>query len=56
MNKYPEELYIKMRNVYLAIIQRIVDTGEVQESDILFMNLFKTEFEQNTNLREDFDE
>ena len=48
MDKYPIELYKKMREVYHAILQRIVDTGEVQESDIIFMNLFKTEFEQNT--------
>ena len=48
MEKYPIELYKKMREVYHAILQRIVDTGEVQESDIIFMNLFKTEFEQNT--------
>ena len=48
MDKYPAELYVKMREVYRSILQRIVDTGEVQESDIIFMNLFKTEFEQNT--------
>ena len=48
MEKYPEHLYKKMREVYRAILERIVDTGETEESDILFMHLFKTEFEQNT--------
>ena len=52
MNKYPIELYVRMREVYRSILQRIVDTGEVQESDIIFMNLFKTEFEQNTPSKE----
>ena len=51
MEKYPEHLYTKMREVYKAILQRIVDTGETEESDILFMRLFKTEFEQNTIFR-----
>ena len=48
--KYPIELYYQMREIYKAILQRIVDTGETQESDILFMKIFKTEFEQNTKL------
>lgn len=48
MDKYPIELYARMREIYRSILQRIVDAGEVQESDIMFMNLFKTEFEQNT--------
>lgn len=48
--KYPIELYYQMREIYKAILERIVDTGETQESDILFMKLFKTEFEQNTKL------
>jgi hypothetical protein len=48
MEKYPNELYKKMREIYRAILQRIVDTGETEESDIMFMKLFKTEFEQNT--------
>ena len=53
MEKYPEELYKKMRQVYRSILERIVDTGETQESDILFMKLYKTEFEQNTPLEGD---
>ena len=52
MCKYDYELCYKMREVYKSILQRIVDTGETQESDILFMKLFKTEFEQNTQLEE----
>jgi hypothetical protein len=51
MQKHSEELHCKMREIYKCILQRLVDTGETQESDILFMKLFKTEFEQNTNLR-----
>lgn len=50
MEKYPEHLVEKMREIYKAIIRRIVDTGETEESDILFIRLYKTEFEQNTKL------
>lgn len=52
MEKYPEELCTKMREIYKAIIKRIVDTGKTEESDMLFIRLFKTEFEQNTNYKE----
>lgn len=45
MAKYSEELYYQMREIYKAVLQRIVDTGEIQESDILFMKLYKEEFE-----------
>lgn len=48
MEKYTEQLFEKMREIYKAIIKRIVDTGETEESDILFIRLYKTEFEQNT--------
>lgn len=48
MEKYPKELCTKMREIYKAVIKRIVDTGETEESDILFIRLYKTEFEQNT--------
>lgn len=48
MEKYPEHIYKQMREIYRSILQRIVDTGETEDSDILFMKLFKTEFEQNT--------
>lgn len=53
MEKYPDKLIYDMREIYKAILQRIVDTGETQESDILFMKLYKTEFEQNTPLKGD---
>ena len=46
MKKYIEELYLQMLEIHKSILQRIVDTGEMQESDILFMKLFKNEFQQ----------
>ena len=52
MEKYPEELCIKMREIYKAVIRRVVDTGKTEESDMLFIHLYKTEFEQNTNFKE----
>ena len=52
MEKYPEKLCTKMREIYKTIIKRIVDTGKTEESDMLFIRLFKTEFEQNTNYKE----
>ena len=48
MKNYSENFLYQMREIYKSILQRIVDTGETQESDILFMKLFKTEFEQTT--------
>lgn len=48
MEKYPEELCVKMREIQKAIMKRIVDTGKTEESDMLFIRLYKTEFEQNT--------
>lgn len=52
MGKYPEELCYQMREVYKAILQNIVDTGETRECDILFMKLYKTKFEPNIILEE----
>ena len=52
MEKYTEELCVKMREIYKSIIKRIVDTGKTEESDMLFLRLYKTEFEQNTNYEE----
>ena len=52
MEKYPEKLCKKMREIFKAIIKRIVDTGKTEESDMLFIHLYKTEFEQNTNYKE----
>lgn len=52
MEKYPEELCIKMREIFKAVMKRIVDTGKTEESDMLFIRLYKTEFEQNTSYKE----
>ena len=48
MEKYPDELCTRMREIFKAVIRRIVDTGETEESDMLFIALYKQEFEQNT--------
>jgi hypothetical protein len=48
MEKYTEEFATRMRELYKAVIKRIVDTGKTEESDILFIALYKQEFEQNT--------
>ena len=50
MEKYKEDFCGKMREVYKAVIRRIVDTGKTEESDILFIDLYKQQFEQNTKL------
>ena len=52
MEKYPEELCTKMREIYKAIMKRIRKTGKTDEVDVLFIHLYKTEFEQNTNFKE----
>lgn len=52
MEKYPEELCVKMREIFKAIMRRIVDTGKTEESDTLFIRLYKTEFEQNKIYKE----
>lgn len=48
MEKYSEKLCQQMREIYKAVIKRIVDTGKTEESDMLFLALYKQEFEQNT--------
>ena len=45
MQEYPEELVIQMKEIYKLILERIVDTGEMFESDVLFSKLYKTQFE-----------
>lgn len=50
MEKYPEELCNKMREIYKLIIKRIKDKGKLEDSDVLFIHLYKTQFEQNTKL------
>lgn len=52
MDKYEEPFCQKMREIFKSIIKRIVDTGKTEESDILFIHLYKTEFEQNTDFKE----
>ena len=52
MEKYTEEFATKMREIYKAVIRRVVDTGKTEESDILFIALYKQNFEQNTNFKE----
>ena len=52
MEKYPEELCTKMREIYKLIIKRISGEGKLEETDVLFIHLYKTEFEQNTNYKE----
>jgi hypothetical protein len=52
MSDFKKQIWYQMREIYKAILQRIVETGETEESDILFIKLYKTEFEQNTNLKE----
>lgn len=44
MEKYPEELVIEIHEIYKLILERIVDTGETQESDLLFIKLYETKF------------
>ena len=48
MEKYPEELCTKMREIYKLIIKRIMNEGKLEESDALFLHFFKTQIEQNT--------
>lgn len=53
MEKYPKELCNKMREIYKLIMKRIMgDKGKLEDTDVLFIHLYKTEFEQNTNYKE----
>lgn len=45
MGKYPEEVVFKLREIYKLIIKRIRDDGKLEETDVLFIHLFKTEFD-----------
>lgn len=45
MEKYPDKILYDLKEIHKSILERIVHTGETQESDILFMKLYKTEFE-----------
>lgn len=52
MCKYSKELCNKMREIYKLIIKRIRQSGKTDEADVLFLHLYKTEFEQNTIKKE----
>jgi hypothetical protein len=45
MEKYPDELVLEMKEIYKLILERIVHTGEMLESDVLFSKVYKTKFE-----------
>lgn len=45
MGKYPEEVVFKLREIYKLIIKRIRDEGKLEETDVLYIHLFKTEFD-----------
>lgn len=50
MEKYPEELCIKMREIYKLMIKRIGEEGKLNETDVLFLHLYQTEFNSEIKL------
>lgn len=52
MEKYLEELCGEMREIYKLMMKRIREEGKLLETDVLFMRLYKTKIEQNTNFKE----
>lgn len=50
MEKCPERLVERLREIYKLIMKRIKETGKIEESDVLYIRLYKTEIEQNTKL------
>lgn len=44
MEEYPEKLVREMHEIYKVILERIVDTSETLDSDILFIKLYETKF------------
>ena len=46
MEKYPEKLCTKMREIYKLMMKRIREEGKLNETDVLFIRLFKTEFDR----------
>ena len=48
MEKYPEKLMEDMREIYKAVLRKIRQSGKTDEVDVLFIRLYKTQFEQNT--------
>ena len=49
---YDEDLFIKMHEIHKLILQRIVDTGEIFESDMLFIQLYRDKFLLINNSKE----
>jgi hypothetical protein len=49
MDKYEEPFCQKMREIYKAVLKRIRLLGKTDEVDVLFLHLYKTEFEQTTS-------
>lgn len=45
MKQITVSMFIKMKEIYKCIIKRIVDEGNMQESDILFIQMYKHYFE-----------
>ena len=43
----------ELKQVYKSVIKRIVDTGVMLDSDVLFLHFYKTNIEQNTNLEDE---
>jgi hypothetical protein len=52
MEKYPEKLMEDMREIYKAVLRKIRQSGKTDEVDVLFIRLYKTEFEQNAVKKE----
>ena len=45
MEKYPNHIVDKMREIYKLIMKRIKQEGKLLETDVLYIHLFKTEIE-----------
>jgi hypothetical protein len=48
-----EDCKSELKQVYKSVIKRIVDTGVMLDSDVLFLHFYKTNIEQNTNLEDE---
>jgi hypothetical protein len=46
MEKYPEHIIEKLREIYKLTMKRIKQEGKLLETDVLFIHLFKTEFDK----------
>ena len=47
-----DRYYEPLKEINKLIVKRIVDTGKMEESDVLFLAFFKQNFEQNTKIEE----